>query len=595
MAIKKIDTMITAFRDGFQSVYGARVFTRDFLPAVEACTAAGFDHIEAGGGACFQSLFFYCNENAFDAMDAFRKAAGPNAYLQTLARGNNVVGLESQTSDIIKLHAQLFKKHGMTCIRNFDALNDVNNLIYSGQCIHDAGLEHEVCVAMMELPPGSSGAHTPEFYMNTLRQILDAGIPYNSVCFKDASGTSTPTKVYQTIKLARAMLPAGTRISFHTHDTAGTGISCCQAAIEGGCDQLDLSMAPTSGGTCQPDVLSMWHALRGSEYDLGIDVDKVREAEEIFKECMKDYFVPPESKAVEPLIPFSPMPGGALTTNTQMLRDNHLMDRYPEYIKAMGEVVRKGGFGTSVTPVSQFYFQQAFNNVMFGPWNNIADGYGRMILGYFGQTPTAPDPEIIKIAAEQLQLEPTTRKVLELNDADPTKGVAAAKKMLLDNGIDDISDENIFIAATCQQRGIDFLLGSGEVSVRKKGLKESGKAYTVSVNGKSYTVKLNGDNAEINNKHYDFRVKEGLDALQEEKLLAHESEDSTTVKAPITGKVVRVQATVGEHVNEGDVLFVLDAMKMEIQVQSPVSGLVSSVVVTANEQVTTGQNLISIN
>ncbi len=137
--MKRIRTMITAFRDGFQSVYGARVLTDDFLPAVEAAAAAGMDHFEAGGGARFQSLYFYCNEDAFDMMDRFRKAAGPNANLQTLARGVNVVGLDSQPRDIIRMHAELFKKHGITTIRNFDALNDVNNLDYSGRCIHERG------------------------------------------------------------------------------------------------------------------------------------------------------------------------------------------------------------------------------------------------------------------------------------------------------------------------------------------------------------------------------------------------------------------------------------------------------------------------
>ncbi|HWV58132.1 MAG TPA: hypothetical protein VNZ57_11835, partial [Longimicrobiales bacterium] len=194
MTRKRVKVMNTAFRDGFQSVYGARVLTQDFLPAVEAAREAGITHFEAGGGARFQALFFYCNENAFDMMDAFRAAAGPDANLQTLARGINVVGLESQSSDIIELHARLFRKHGMTTIRNFDCLNDVQNLIHSGRCIVDAGLRHEVVVTMMELPPGSTGAHTPEFYMATLRQILDAEIPYHSVCFKDASGTSVPSK-----------------------------------------------------------------------------------------------------------------------------------------------------------------------------------------------------------------------------------------------------------------------------------------------------------------------------------------------------------------------------------------------------------------
>ncbi|HRX15505.1 MAG TPA: biotin attachment protein, partial [Spirochaetota bacterium] len=326
MAKKNVDVMVTAFRDGFQSVYGARVFTDDFLPAVEASVNAGINHFEAGGGARFQSLYFYCNEDAFEMMDRFRKTAGPNANLQTLARGVNVVGLDSQPRDIIKMHAELFKKHGITTIRNFDALNDVNNLIYSGQCIHDAGLKHEVVVTLMSLPPGTPGAekaHTPEFYAKTLKDILDAGIPFDSVCFKDASGTSTPKTVFETIKKAKEMLPAGTPLRFHSHDTAGTCISQYMAALEGGANGLDLSMAPVSGGTCQSDVISMWHALRGSDWDLGIDIDKMRDAEEVFKECMADYFMPPEAKAVEPLIPFSPMPGGALTANTQMLRDNN--------------------------------------------------------------------------------------------------------------------------------------------------------------------------------------------------------------------------------------------------------------------------------
>ena len=128
MAKKTIHIMNTAFRDGFQSAYGARVLTKDFLPAVEACVAAGITHFEAGGGARFQSLYFYCNEDAFAMMDAFRKSAGPEAELQTLARGINVVGLDSQPRDVIRLHAQLFKKHGISTIRNFDALNDVDNL-----------------------------------------------------------------------------------------------------------------------------------------------------------------------------------------------------------------------------------------------------------------------------------------------------------------------------------------------------------------------------------------------------------------------------------------------------------------------------------
>jgi len=595
--VKKVTFMCTAFRDGFQSVYGARVFTDDFLPAIEAARHAGIDYFEAGGGARFQSLYFYCNEDAFDMMDAFREKAGPDANLQTLARGVNVVGLESQSSDIVRLHAQLFKKHGITTIRNFDALNDVNNLIHSGRCIVEAGLKHQVCVTLMELPPGCEGAHDPDFYEKTLRDILDAGIPYDSVCFKDASGTAVPSKVHETIKRARQILPEGTFIHFHTHETAGISVQANLAALDAGADAIDLSLAPCSGGTCQPDALVMWHALRGSGYDLDIDIDKVRDAEEVFKECMEDYFLPPEATAVEPLIPWSPMPGGALTANTQMLRDNGIMDRYPEMIRSMSEVVRKGGFGTSVTPVSQFYFQQAFNNVMFGPWERIAEPYGQMVLGYFGKTPVPPDPEVVKIASEQLGLEPTDQPPLERNDADPTKGVEAARSQLKEAGLEE-TDENIFIAAACKEKGIAFLKGEGDVGVRKVSKRddqvavptEGPVAYKVTVAGRTFALTVDGDAVTVDGQRYDV----ALEASGAAPAQASGGGSGQDVRAEMPGRVIRLVASTGAVVKEGDALLILEAMKMEMQITSPYGGTVQSIPVAQGDQVAGGDVLAII-
>ncbi|MDE6138572.1 MAG: hypothetical protein K2F57_03790, partial [Candidatus Gastranaerophilales bacterium] len=578
MSKKLIKVMDTSFRDGFQSVYGARVFVDDFLPALKSAVDAGIRHFEVAGGARFQSPIFYCNENAFETMDKIRAAVGPDINLQSLARGVNVVGLDSQPRDVIDLHAKMFAKHGVTTIRNFDALNDVNNLLYSSQCIKKHGLKHEVTITMMELPIGCTGAHDVDFYERVLRSILDAGIEFDSLAFKDASGTSSPRKVFETIKRTREILGEGADIRFHSHETAGTGLSAYLAALEGGANCIDLSMKPVSGGTAQPDIVSMWHALKGTEYDLGIDVEKILETEEIFKDCMKDYFLPPEALAVNPMIIQSPLPGGALTANTQMLRDNNLMDKYPQVVAAMKEVVEKGGFGTSVTPVSQFYFQQAFNNVMFGSWKKIAEGYGKMVLGYFGKTPCAPDPEVVKIAEEQLGLQPTTETVVDINDKDETKGLKAAQKRLEDAGLE-VNDENLFISAACKEKGILFLQGKGTIGVRKNEVKSetpsscepAGNGYTVTINGKKYAVALEGGKATVNGKLFDFSVKEGIEAK------AADSGEGTPVKAALPGNVLKVLVTEGDSIAEGDVIAVVEAMKMETEIKSPVSGTVKSV------------------
>ena len=594
MAKKFIDVMDTTFRDGFQSVYGARVLMNDFLPALEAAKEAGIEHFEFGGGARFQSLYFYLNEDAFAMMDKFRSIVGPKANLQTLSRGVNTVTLDTGSRELIDLHAKLFKKHGTTTIRNFDALNDVENLKYSGERIAHHGLKHEVVVTMMDLPSGCVGAHDVKFYEKILREILDANIPYHSVCFKDASGTSSPQKVYETIKMARKLLPEKTHIRLHTHETAGVSVACYLAALEAGVDGIDLAASPVSGGTSQPDILTMLHAVKGKNYDLGgLDVEKILKYESILNDCLKEYFLPPEAVQVSPLIPFSPMPGGALTANTQMMRDNNILDKFPEVILAMREVVQKGGYGTSVTPVSQFYFQQAFNNVMFGKWKKIAEGYGKMVLGYFGKTPVTPDKEIIKLASEQLGLKPTTKHAVDIADKDESKSLAHVKEILKQNKIK-VTEENVFIAAACKEKGIAFLKGEAKVNVRKvdpnakanEGRQTQSGRYSVVVNGSRYNVEVSeGFNDSIQVKS--ITEVEGKSVKNAKSAVAGATENDIVASLP--GAVHKILVSAGDHVNKGQAVVVLEAMKMEIEVKAPKDGIIGSIEVSKGQSVANNQ------
>ena len=307
--------------------------------------------------------------------------------------------------------------------------------------------------------------------------------------------------------------------------------------------------------------------------------------------------MPPEATQVSPLIPFSPMPGGALTANTQMMRDDNTLEKFPEVIKAMQEVVEKGGFGTSVTPVSQFYWQQAYANVMFGPWKQIAPGYGKMVLGYFGDTPTAPDADIIKLASQKLKLEPTNENPLDIADKDPRKSLDAWKERLVIEGIAS-TEENIFIAAACEEKGIAFLKGESTLNIRKISeqkeiIEEKGNNtmadgnYTVVVDGKKFSVQVaQGD--------VDIKVAPSVTTVDAAQAEVPSSVGGTEVPASVNGNVWKILVKAGDKVEKGQVVAILEAMKMEIDIEAPCAGTISSLDVAANDAVEEGQTLAVI-
>ena len=601
MSRKYIDVMDTTFRDGFQSVFGGRVLMEDFLPAVEMARDIGISHFEFGGGARFQTLFFYLRENAFEMMQKFREAAGAEANLQVLARGINTVMLDTASREIIDLFAKLFAKYETTTVRNFDALNDVRNLEYSSQAIKKNRMLHEVVVTLMDLPPGCSGAHDAAFYKQKVIEILDSGIEFDSIAFKDASGTSNPAKIYETIRMARRLLGDEMHIRLHTHETAGVSVAAYLAALEAGVDGIDLAAAPVSGGTSQPDMLTMLHATKGMGYNLGdLELKKVLEYEKFLKEQLKDYFIPPEATQVNPIIPFAPMPGGALTANTQMMRDSGNLDMFDKVIEAMTEVVQKGGYGTSVTPVSQFYWQQAYSNVVFGPWKKISPGYGKMVLGYFGRTPVVPDPDIVELASKQLNLEPTSKNPIDIADMDEKKSIAYWKKVLEDEGLE-TSEENIFIAAACDKKGIEFLKGESPLMVRKKSQEDKSKeekevlkkedskteTYTVVVDGKKYSVQVaKGDNIEA--------ITPIEEKAKEPKKSDAANSATLEIRSQTPGKVWKIVKNVGDRVKAGDAILILEAMKMEIEIAAPEDGEIASIDVNLNDNISDGQLLATI-
>lgn len=453
---KSIRVMLTTFRDGLQSVFGGKVRTKDILPAMQAAAAAGIRHFEFGGGARYQAPYFYAGENPFDCMDQMREAVGPDADLQILTRSVSGVTLTTQRLKALSLQARLMKKHGTTIDRNFDFMNDVRNLVKTGQPIVEAGLHHQVCVAMMGLPYASDKVHTPAYYVSVIEQVLASGIRVDSVCMKDASGTTDPQTCYETAKGLKAILPPKIPLWQHTHDTGSLAVACYLAGIAGGVDGIDLSVRPLASGTVQPDVRSLWHALKGTGYTLDIDHTKMDEIEALLNEGLKDYEFNPLTLAADARVVNFPMPGGAIGPNVHMMAEAGILHRYGEVLAEFPVVVKAGGGWTSVTPGSQQYWCQAFNNVLHGRWKKIDSGYGRSVLGYFGRPPEPPDPEVVRIASEQLGLAPFTGDPLEAAPDSLAEAEAALRAYNLP-----LTEENLFLVASAIVPGKSIELNEG--------------------------------------------------------------------------------------------------------------------------------------
>ena len=349
---KKIRVMFTPFRDGLQSSFGGKVRINDFLPALKASSEAGVRHFEFGGGARYQAPYFYLGEDPFEDMQTIRDAVGSDTDLQILTRSVSGVTLTTQSIEGLTLQAKLMKQYGTTWDRNFDYMNDVDNLIKTGKPIVDAGMHHQVCIALMGLPFQSDKVHTSEFYTSIGRRLLESDVHIDSICLKDASGTCDPKTIYDTAVALRKLMPAEMPLWLHTHDTASMAVACYMAGIQGGVDGIDLSVRPMASGTVQPDVRSMAHALKGTGYSLDVDETKMKGIEDILNDTMKDYAFNPTTTAADARVLGFPMPGGAIGPNVHMMVKAGVLDKYSEVLAEFPVVVEAGGAWTSVTPGS---------------------------------------------------------------------------------------------------------------------------------------------------------------------------------------------------------------------------------------------------
>jgi len=596
---KEIRVMFTPFRDGLQSVFGGKTRLQDILPAVEASAAAGIRHFEFGGGARFQAPFFYVGEDPFHCMSEIRKVVGPEPDLQILTRSVSGVTLTTQRTSALALQAKLMHKHGTTIDRNFDFMNDVDNLVKTGRPIVDSGMHHQVCVALMGLPFQSDQAHTPEFYINIVRELLKRDIHFDSVCLKDASGTTDPHTCHETAKGIKAILPPEIPLIQHTHDTASTAVACYMAGIAGGVDGIDLAVRPLASGTSQPDVRSMAHALKGTGYSLDIDHMKMDEIESLLNEGLSEYEFNPVTTSADARVVGFPMPGGAIGPNVHMMHSAGILDKYGAVLAEFPEVVRAGGGWTSVTPGSQQYWLQAFNNVLHGRWEKIDAGFGKSVLGYFGKPPLSPDPEVVKIASEQLELPPFDGDPLE--EAPDT--LSEAESALKERGIE-VTDENKFLVAAAivpgknmeLNEGIRLLEGRSKITLPLKKKEPTGGGAALTAPTKTNITVSEGGKTRIYEVIIEPPASTTTPTSGQSQQSTNSGSQTTDVFSPFEGNVelVEINVKVGDTITQGQVVAAVEAMKAKHDVKAPCAGRVATVHAVIGNEVSAGKPILTI-
>ncbi len=605
--------MFMPFRDGLQSSFGGKVRLQDILPAMKASAEAGIHHFEFGGGARYQAPYFYLGEDPFDDMKTMRETVGPDVDLQILTRSVSGVTLTTQSIETLELQARLMKENGTTWDRNFDYMNDVRNLINTGRPIVKAGMHHQVCIALMGLPFHSDKVHTADFYIDIGKRLLESDLHIDSICLKDASGTTAPKTIYDTVVGLKKIMPPEMLLWMHTHDTASTAVACYMAGIAGGADGIDLSVRPMASGTVQPDVRSMAHALKGTGYTLDIDPNKMNEIENILNELMQEYAFNITTTTPDARVLGFPMPGGAIGPNVHMMVKAGILDKYGDILAEFPVVVEAGGAWTSVTPGSQQYWLQAFNNVLYGRWKKIDPGYGRAVLGYFGNTPLPPDPEVVKAASKQLELPVFEGDPLE---AAP-KNIEPAKKALEERNLP-VTDKNTFLVVAAMvpgkkmelNEGIRLLMGKPKIDIPLKKKEEPNKEAVApaapsvqavpTITGQM-TTRCTVEEEGVS-RFFTVTVEPitAAEAAPVPSAPPHEVPAPSTTGTPVLStfagsvEVSEILVKVGDKVKKGQVVAKVEAMKAQHDIVAPCEGTVSAIHVELGDEIDSTKPILTI-
>ncbi|MGD9355238.1 MAG: sodium-extruding oxaloacetate decarboxylase subunit alpha [Chromatiales bacterium] len=589
----KLGITDVVLRDGSQSLLATRVRIEDMLPIAEKLDKVGYWSLETWGGATFDACIRFLGEDPWERLRLL-KAAMPNTRMQMLLRGQNMLGYRHYADDVVERFVERSAENGMDVFRIFDAMNDVRNLQTAIRATIKTGKHAQGTLSYTVSP-----VHTVDGYVEMARQLEDLGC--HSICIKDMAGLLKPYVAFELVsKLKEAVqIP----ITMQSHATTGMSTATNIKAAEAGIDMLDTSissMSMTYGHSATESVVAI---LEDTERDTGLDLNLLEEIASYFREVRKKYArFEGALKGVDSRILVAQVPGGMLTNMENQLREQGASDKLDDVLKEIPRVREDLGFIPLVTPTSQIVGTQAVLNVLTGErYKTIAKEAAGILKGEYGATPAPVNRELQERVLEGK--EPITCRPADLLEPEyeklkqELKGLATEKNIKLAENIDD----DVLIYAQFQQVGLKFLENRGnpdafepvpsadDLAPAASPVKapapaaEGPEAYTVSVNGVSYNVVVT-PGGEIT------EVVQAAPATAP----APVATGGATIDAQLAGNVYKINVVPGQAVNEGEVVVILEAMKMETEVRASCAGTVASVDVREGDSVQVGDTLVTL-
>ncbi|HDZ9463181.1 TPA: sodium-extruding oxaloacetate decarboxylase subunit alpha [Vibrio cholerae] len=593
-AIKRVGVTDVVLRDAHQSLFATRLRIDDMLPIAQQLDQIGYWSLECWGGATFDSCIRFLGEDPWQRLRLLKQAM-PNTPLQMLLRGQNLLGYRHYADDVVDTFVERAVKNGMDVFRVFDAMNDVRNMQQALQAVKKMGAHAQGTLCYTTSP-----VHNLQTWVDVAQQLAELGV--DSIALKDMAGILTPYAAEELVSTLKKQVDV--ELHLHCHSTAGLADMTLLKAIEAGVDRVDTAISSMSGTYGHPATESLVATLQGTGYDTGLDIAKLEQIAAYFRDVRKKYHAfEGMMKGSDARILVAQVPGGMLTNMESQLKQQNALDKLDLVLEEIPRVREELGFLPLVTPTSQIVGTQAVINVVLGErYKTITKETSGVLKGEYGKTPAPVNTELqarVLVGAAAITCRPADLIAAEMPTLQD-RVLQQAKEQhitLAENAIDDVLTIALF-----DQVGWKFLANrhnpeafepapqAASSASTPKAPTEKSKVQPVENHG-VYTIT-------VNNQSYVVKVDEGGDlthvtpAPSASHAPVPSAAEGENLAAPLSGNIWKIHASAGDEVAEGDVLLILEAMKMETEIRAPRAGVISAIEVNEGDAVQVGDALL---